>query len=112
MSDTQTEQHAAAINPTTTNTMTRTNATPPPPPPRTADMMEGLRSSIEEAQPIQSRDTALDYIGKRGSAVGVTRARRIEYAKELLQKVRRGGGKERERAFDVASRDAHNVAIR
>ena len=29
---------------------------------------------------------ALDYIGKRGSTVGATRATRIQYARELLQK--------------------------
>ncbi|KAL6757113.1 RNA polymerase II second largest subunit [Haematococcus lacustris] len=50
------------------------------------DMMEGLRASVEEAQPIQSQELALDYIGKRGSAVGVTRAKRIEYAREIIQK--------------------------
>jgi hypothetical protein len=33
--------------------------------------------------PIQ---VALDYIGKRGSTVGVTREKRIKYAKEILQK--------------------------
>jgi RNA polymerase Rpb2, domain 2 len=29
---------------------------------------------------------ALDYIGKRGATVGVTREKRIKYAKEILQK--------------------------
>ena len=29
---------------------------------------------------------ALDYIGKRGSTVGVTQSKRIEYAREILQK--------------------------
>ena len=29
---------------------------------------------------------ALDFIGKRGSAVGVTREKRIKYAQEILQK--------------------------
>lgn len=50
------------------------------------EMMEALRPSIEEAQPIHSQNLALDYIGKRASQVGVSRAKRIEYAKELLQK--------------------------
>lgn len=50
------------------------------------EMMEALRPSIEEAQPIDTQQLALDYIGKRGSAVGVTRTRRVEYAREVLQK--------------------------
>jgi len=50
------------------------------------EMMELLRPSIEEAFVIQSQAVALDFIGKRGSAVGVTRDKRIKYAKEILQK--------------------------
>ena len=50
------------------------------------DAMELLRPSIEEALPIQSKKVALDYIGKRGSAVGVSREKRIKYAQEILQK--------------------------
>ena len=48
--------------------------------------MDLLRPSIEEAQVIQSQAVALDYIGKRGSAVGVARDKRIKYAREILQK--------------------------
>lgn len=48
--------------------------------------MEALRPSVEEAQPVQSRELALDYIGKRGSAIGVKREDRIQYAREILQK--------------------------
>lgn len=33
------------------------------------EMMEALRPSIEEAQPIHSQNLALDYIGKRASQV-------------------------------------------
>jgi DNA-directed RNA polymerase II subunit RPB2 len=33
------------------------------------EMMEALRPSIEEAQPINSQQLALDYIGKRASQV-------------------------------------------
>jgi DNA-directed RNA polymerase II subunit RPB2 len=33
------------------------------------EMMEALRPSIEEAQPIHSQQLALDYIGKRASQV-------------------------------------------
>ncbi|XP_058219713.1 DNA-directed RNA polymerase II subunit RPB2-like isoform X2 [Rhododendron vialii] len=49
-------------------------------------MMDLLRPSLEEAFVIQNQQVALDYIGKRGSAVGVTKERRIRYAKEILQR--------------------------
>ena len=32
------------------------------------------------------QDIALDYIGKRGSIIGATREKRIQYARDLLQK--------------------------
>ncbi|GLJ37518.1 hypothetical protein SUGI_0762380 [Cryptomeria japonica] len=51
-----------------------------------AAMMELLRPSLEEAFVIQNQQVALDYIGKRGSTVGVTREKRIKYAKDILQK--------------------------
>jgi DNA-directed RNA polymerase II subunit RPB2 len=50
------------------------------------ELMEALRPSIEEAFPIQTQETALDYIGKRGSAVGVAKERRMQYAREILQR--------------------------
>ncbi|KAB2637370.1 DNA-directed RNA polymerase II subunit RPB2 [Pyrus ussuriensis x Pyrus communis] len=49
-------------------------------------MMELLRPSLEEAFVIQNQQVALDYIGKRGANVGVSRDKRIKYAKEILQK--------------------------
>ena len=49
-------------------------------------MLEQLRPSIEEAHWIMQQEVALDYIGKRGPKVGVTRNERIQYARELLQK--------------------------
>ena len=49
-------------------------------------MMEALRPSIEEALPINSQELALDFIGKRGSSMGVTRSKRLEYARDILQK--------------------------
>jgi len=49
-------------------------------------MLEALRPSLEEAFVIQTRSVALDYIGKRGSTVGVSRDKRIHYAEEILQK--------------------------
>ncbi|KAF6145426.1 hypothetical protein GIB67_032549 [Kingdonia uniflora] len=49
-------------------------------------MMELLRPSLEEAFVIQNQQVALDYIGKRGITVGVTRETRIKYAKDILQR--------------------------
>ncbi|KAK1375316.1 DNA-directed RNA polymerase [Heracleum sosnowskyi] len=49
-------------------------------------MMELLRPSLEEASAIRDQEVALDYIRKRGATVGVTRERRIMYAKDILQK--------------------------
>eukprot|EP00898_Chlorokybus_atmophyticus_P001664 jgi/Chlat1/2499/Chrsp175S02370 len=49
-------------------------------------MMELLRPSLEEAVVIQSQEVALDYIGKRGATVGVTREKRIRYARDVLQR--------------------------
>lgn len=49
-------------------------------------MMELLRPSLEEAYVIQNQEIALDWIGKRGTTVGVTRAKRIAYAQQILQK--------------------------
>ena len=45
-----------------------------------------FRPSLEEASPIQNQHVALDYIGKRGSAVNVGRRERIQYARDILQK--------------------------
>jgi len=49
-------------------------------------LMELVRPSLEEAFVIQNRGVALDFIGKRGSTQGVTREKRIKYAKQILQK--------------------------
>lgn len=51
-----------------------------------AEMMERFRPSLEEAAPIQHQSVALDYIGKRGSAINATRRERIQYAREILQR--------------------------
>ena len=40
-----------------------------------AQMIEMLRPSIEEAEPIETMDMALDYIGKRGAQVRLHRQR-------------------------------------
>eukprot|EP00658_Telonema_sp_P-2_P007615 TRINITY_DN12843_c0_g2_i1.p1 TRINITY_DN12843_c0_g2~~TRINITY_DN12843_c0_g2_i1.p1 ORF type:complete len:1103 (-),score=321.06 TRINITY_DN12843_c0_g2_i1:453-3761(-) len=49
-------------------------------------MLEALRPSLEQAFVIQTRNVALDYIGKRGSTENATRERRIGYAEEILQR--------------------------
>ncbi|KAJ2819584.1 DNA-dependent RNA polymerase II, partial [Coemansia erecta] len=54
--------------------------------PNDVQMMEMLKPSIEDAFVIQDRDVALDFIGKRGTTVGITREKRIRYAKDILQK--------------------------
>ncbi|KAH3746191.1 DNA-directed RNA polymerase II subunit RPB2 [Pelomyxa schiedti] len=50
------------------------------------EMMELLRPSLEEAVVIQDRNVALDFIGKRGSAIGALLEKRIRHAKDVLQK--------------------------
>jgi len=49
-------------------------------------MMELLRPSMDEAFIIQDQKLALDYMGKRGLKVGVTRDNRIKHALDILQK--------------------------
>lgn len=49
-------------------------------------MLEMLKPCIEEAFVIQDREVALDYIGKRGNAMGVPRDKRIKYARDIMQK--------------------------
>ncbi|KAI9140893.1 DNA-directed RNA polymerase II subunit RPB2 [Paraphysoderma sedebokerense] len=49
-------------------------------------MLEMLKPCIEEAFVIQERDVALDFIGKRGTTVGVSKEKRIRYAQEILQR--------------------------
>ncbi|KAL9637027.1 MAG: hypothetical protein Q9164_002465 [Protoblastenia rupestris] len=49
-------------------------------------MLEMLKPCIEEAFVIQDREVALDFIGKRGNSQGVTRDKRIKYARDIMQK--------------------------
>ena len=35
---------------------------------------------------LRGRQVALDYIGKRGSSIGVPKDKRIQYAREILQR--------------------------
>ena len=50
------------------------------------EMLEMLKPSIEEAFVIQDESIALDFIGKRGSAIGANREKRILYAKDVLRR--------------------------
>lgn len=49
-------------------------------------MLEMLKPCIEEGFLIQSQEVALDFIGRRGNATGIKRDRRIQFAKDILQR--------------------------
>ncbi|ODV89378.1 hypothetical protein CANCADRAFT_32658 [Tortispora caseinolytica NRRL Y-17796] len=49
-------------------------------------MLDMLKPCIEEAFVIQDREVALDYIGRRGSALGINRDKRMRYARDIMQK--------------------------
>lgn len=49
-------------------------------------MLELLKPCIEEAFPIQDQDVALDFIGRRGNSVAVSKDKRIKYGREIIQK--------------------------
>uniref|UniRef100_M4BF07 DNA-directed RNA polymerase subunit beta n=1 Tax=Hyaloperonospora arabidopsidis (strain Emoy2) TaxID=559515 RepID=M4BF07_HYAAE len=51
-----------------------------------AELMERFKSSLEEAFVIQEQEVALDFIGRRGSAINVSKSDRIRYAQDILQK--------------------------
>lgn len=53
---------------------------------RDEEMLDRFRASLEEAEVIKERNLALDFIGKRGSIENAGRAKRIQYAKLILQK--------------------------
>jgi DNA-directed RNA polymerase II subunit RPB2 len=50
------------------------------------ELMERIKPSLDEAFVIQARNVALSFIGTRGARPGVTKEKRIKYAKEILQK--------------------------
>eukprot|EP00042_Codosiga_hollandica_P059449 m.916301 g.916301 ORF g.916301 m.916301 type:complete len:1179 (+) comp60162_c0_seq1:57-3593(+) len=51
------------------------------------EMMEMLKPSLHEALDVQEELLALDFIGKRGGVrPGVTKEKRIKYARDILQK--------------------------
>ena len=45
-----------------------------------------VKPSLDEAFVIQEQNVALNFIGARGAKPGVTKEKRIKYAKEILQK--------------------------
>lgn len=49
-------------------------------------MLEMLKPCIEEAFVIQDREVALDFIGKRGNSQGISREKRVKYARDIMQK--------------------------
>jgi DNA-directed RNA polymerase II subunit RPB2 len=49
-------------------------------------ILELLRPSLEEASVYQTQENCLDFIGKRGAAEGVSKVKRVQYAKEILQR--------------------------
>ncbi|KAF8509919.1 DNA-directed RNA polymerase II, subunit 2 [Gautieria morchelliformis] len=51
-----------------------------------AQMLEMLKPCIDDGFVIQDRDVALDFIGNRGTSIGLSRDRRLRYAQEILQK--------------------------
>ncbi|KAL8290166.1 hypothetical protein RQP46_003105 [Phenoliferia psychrophenolica] len=51
-----------------------------------SELFEMLKPCLEDAFPIQNKDVALDFIGRRGTVAALTRDRRINYAQEILQK--------------------------
>ena len=45
-----------------------------------------MKPSLDEAFVVQEQLVALNFIGARGAKPGVTREKRIKYAREILQK--------------------------
>ncbi|KAL7018244.1 hypothetical protein ACKWTF_010690 [Chironomus riparius] len=50
------------------------------------EMMEMVKPSLDEAFVVQEQNVALNFIGSRGARPGVTKEKRIKYAKEILQR--------------------------
>jgi DNA-directed RNA polymerase II subunit RPB2 len=50
------------------------------------EMMDVLEEAFKEAFVVQDQHVALDFIGRRGTAVGAPRDKRIRYANDVLQK--------------------------
>ncbi|XP_075262853.1 DNA-directed RNA polymerase II subunit RPB2 [Convolutriloba macropyga] len=50
------------------------------------EMMEMVKPSLDDAFVVQEQNVALNFIGVRGARPGVTKEKRIKYAKDVLQK--------------------------
>lgn len=50
------------------------------------EMIRMLKASLDEAFVVENQTMALDFIGRRGSAMNLGRPKRVKYAKDLLQK--------------------------
>lgn len=50
------------------------------------EIMEKVKPSLDEAFVIQGNETALNFIGSRGSKPGISKEKRIRYARDILQK--------------------------
>ncbi|KAI9791745.1 MAG: DNA-dependent RNA polymerase II [Peltula sp. TS41687] len=67
-------------------------------------MLMMLKPCLEEGFVIQDREVALDFIGKRGNSQGITRDKRVRYARDILQKeflphISQSQGSETRKAF-------------
>ncbi|CDR42980.1 CYFA0S10e04478g1_1 [Cyberlindnera fabianii] len=67
-------------------------------------MFEMLKPCVEEGFVIQDREVALDFIGRRGNGLGIRREKRIQYARDVLQKeflphISQAEGMENRKAF-------------
>lgn len=49
-------------------------------------VLEMLKPCLEEAFVIQTRENALDFIGRRGNSQGATKEKRVKYARDIMQK--------------------------
>lgn len=53
---------------------------------RDTAMLNLMKVSLEDAAPITTQEMALDYIAKRGPTLGAAKDKRMQYAREILQK--------------------------
>eukprot|EP00397_Hematodinium_sp_SG-2012_P003423 GEMP01003431.1.p1 GENE.GEMP01003431.1~~GEMP01003431.1.p1 ORF type:complete len:1162 (+),score=229.91 GEMP01003431.1:352-3837(+) len=49
-------------------------------------MLNLMKISLEDAAPITTQEMALDHIAKRGPTIGAAKDKRMQYAREILQK--------------------------
>lgn len=53
---------------------------------RDTAMLNLMKVSLEDAAPVTTQEMALDFIAKRGPTLGATKDKRMQYAREILQK--------------------------